>query len=65
VVRCARERPSPCRWAFAILGSNAEFLVLLTAAIYGFEVVVLQLLLKVLQVDKYFSLTRKAAVLTD
>jgi hypothetical protein len=64
IVRCACERPSPGRWAFASVGPNAEFFVVSTAAIYGFEVVALQLL-KVLQVDKYFSETRKAAVLAD
>jgi hypothetical protein len=44
---------------------NAEFWVLSRAAICGFEGVVPQLLLKVLDVDKYFSDMRKAAVLTD
>jgi hypothetical protein len=65
IVRCACEISSPGRWAFASLGPNAEFFMLLTTLICGFKRVALQLLLKVLQVDKYFSSMRKAAVLTD
>jgi hypothetical protein len=50
---------------FASPGPDPEFWVLSTAAICGFEDVVVQLLLKVLRVYKYFSQMRKAAVLAD